>query len=153
MEHWDVRLPSHSPFPFTVALTCASFKDIPSDFVVLTPAPLDRGIAMYTRKSCYYIVLFWRSYGVAYADNPSPPEPTWLSLAQGELIDIISQTGVWWRARKADGLIGCESISSPLFPIHILNSYSRAVELHMGRSGCHGDLSELHAARDCAVRG
>ncbi|GAB1526050.1 Transmembrane osmosensor [Rhizoctonia solani] len=41
-----------------------------------------------------------------YAYNASPDDPSEISFAKGEILDIVDNNGKWWQARKADGTTG-----------------------------------------------
>lgn len=41
-----------------------------------------------------------------YAYTASPDDPTEISFAKGEVLDITDNSGKWWQARKADGRAG-----------------------------------------------
>lgn len=39
-------------------------------------------------------------------DTASPDDPTEISFAKNEILDIVDKQGKWWQARKVDGTIG-----------------------------------------------
>jgi len=41
-----------------------------------------------------------------HAYQANPDDPTELSFAKGEVLDVVERKGNWWQARKQDGTIG-----------------------------------------------
>ena len=48
-------------------------------------------------------------------DSASADDPNEISFSKGEVLDIIDKNGKWWQAKKADGTVGSESLSSPVY--------------------------------------
>jgi hypothetical protein len=49
-----------------------------------------------------------------FSDNASPDDPSEISFAKGEMLDITDKTGKWWAARKEDGSTGSAYLRSDL---------------------------------------
>lgn len=41
-----------------------------------------------------------------YSDTASPDDPTELSFAKGEVLDVLDKQGKWWQAKNSDGVSG-----------------------------------------------
>ncbi|KAI8976560.1 SH3 domain-containing protein, partial [Pilobolus umbonatus] len=41
-----------------------------------------------------------------HAYEANPEDPSELSFAKGEIMDIMDRNGNWWQARKSDGSVG-----------------------------------------------
>ncbi|KAJ2994886.1 hypothetical protein NUW54_g7478 [Trametes sanguinea] len=47
-----------------------------------------------------------------YNYTASPDDPTEISFAKGDVLEILDKNGKWWQARKPDGTVGSEYFES-----------------------------------------
>ena len=47
-----------------------------------------------------------KSLKILYSDTASPDDPTELSFAKGEILDVLDKQGKWWQAKNSDGTPG-----------------------------------------------
>ena len=83
----------------------------PSNHLQIVPPALGSDDIVCRAKALYTCVFQWHLFG-AFADTRtdtgSAGDPNEISFAEGELLDILDNTGEWWLARRAGGTVGSE---------------------------------------------
>lgn len=55
----------------------------------------------------YHLISVYNAYvSIFFVDTANSEDPTEISFAKGEILDIVDKQGKWWQSRRADGSTG-----------------------------------------------
>lgn len=69
---------------------------------------------------------------MVYSDTASPDDPTELSFAKGEILDVLDKQGKWWQAKNSDGKAGSKLLLGH-GRRHSHDNFSRPIKLSPDR--------------------
>ena len=80
------------------------FSAVPPNYLLLEEAsPVCRARALYT---CELSLSIFKLQLNLFIDTASADDPTEISFAKNELLDILDKEKDWWAVRKKDGTLG-----------------------------------------------